>query len=208
MSAGPFITQLNSLTEKVEKIADKLDNSNIHEQDTLKDLCSRLIRVTGGILGSLRKAQAAKAEREREYLSIIQSCSEDLIASGKLNNPTTFRRNIILFFQGPSDSNFDRRQTKARKSVTRDRCERIRGLDPDGIVTLAASFPPVTWAGGAMSNEHFDLLINHVAPDGIQVWSPEILRMLRALATQEGLRQSKEFEEFLKGEVYTVLSVN
>lgn len=102
MAAGPFITQPNSLTEKVEKIASRFGNSNLHHTDAQYEvLFSRVLMVTGSISGTFRNAQTAKAEWERQYLSIIQSNNEDLIASGKLNNPTTFRRNIVLFFQGP-----------------------------------------------------------------------------------------------------------
>ena len=46
-----------------------------------------------------------------------------------------------------------------------ERCKQIRGLSPDGIVSLALTFRPIQWAAHRMSINLFNCFLDTIEPD-------------------------------------------
>ena len=137
------------------------------------------------------------------HASIYEAVSarENLITHGRPKGPATFRRNIMLFFDGPKDSPIDSPSVKSRNKLTRTRCEWIRCLSPHGIISWAAAFPPTVWTGGLMPDHAFDYLVENVEPEEVQAWPIKVGEILRAFAAEEPLRRSNSYSAFLEGRV-------
>jgi hypothetical protein len=162
------------------------------------DDAARAIQKKTGSFSRPREGPAWEASAKLR--SQAHSTIASLIDDGKLNSKIVFRRNIIMIFGGPKDSDFDSDQAKSRKSNTRTRCERIRKLSPDGVIAWAASYNPTSWAAGAVGKDIFECLIKDIEPDSIQNWPPFIHEIVQKLRTDEILQYSLEYDEFVNGE--------
>ncbi|EER41762.1 conserved hypothetical protein [Histoplasma capsulatum H143] len=109
----------------------------------------------------------------RKLLSTAESTRSDLITSSKLKNRATFIRNIQLFFNGPKGSKLDSAAVKARKRLTRERCEQIRSLGTDEMTLWAAAFAPSQWEANLLPKPTFE--------------------------EEEPLQSSPKFQEYLNG---------
>ncbi|PMD61954.1 uncharacterized protein K444DRAFT_359424, partial [Hyaloscypha bicolor E] len=107
-------------------------------------------------------------------------------------------RNITYFFDCQRDSVVDSDATKARKQLTRERCERICTLSPDGLITWAVAFMPTMWTANLMSKDTFDYVFEHIEPDSSPVWPPDIYHILSGLGAEEPLQGSHKYHRFLK----------
>ncbi|KJZ68049.1 hypothetical protein HIM_12560 [Hirsutella minnesotensis 3608] len=205
MSAASVISQLRSLVEKAEHLMPKLNKIYPTEEQWcgLYDL-SKKLTTNATILNNktqvLKKTRADRAWKESEKLrSQALACQGDLLTNGRLKQLTVFRRNIITIFEGPKDSKFDSEDMRARKAMTRQRCEKIRQLSHDGIVSWAITFPPSLWAGGSMATDIFTCLLDDIEPDQPPSWPSVIRETLYMLREDESsLQVSPEYEDFLK----------
>jgi hypothetical protein len=109
---------------------------------------------------------------------------------------------LKLFFEGPKDSRIDSETTKGRKKLTRERCERICNLSPDGLISWAVAFAPSLWTANLMSNNTFDCVEEQIEPQSPMTWPPEVYDILRTLGDEEPLQGSQKYHEFLKGEFH------
>lgn len=205
-----FITQLRAFTRKVVSVSDEAEDRvskfSHAQRDELESLCFMCTNAISKITLVTRKAKQLRYAEENRLQSQIVSSVEDLCASGSLNNVATFTRNMILFFQGPDNGIFDSKQTQSRKEATRNRAQQIKSSGPVTIVLWAALFPPVAWAGGAMSQDNFDFLLRSL-PQSIN-WPPAILDTLKKLAAAPPLDEIADFREFLDGTIsYFLLHV-
>lgn len=104
------------------------------------------------------------------------------------------------YFWGQKTSTFDSEDVKFRKESTRRRCEIIRGLCPDGIISWAIAYAPTLWAGGSMSSDVFDCLVDDIEPELVQPWPTVIQETLHKLKEdEETLQKSLEYCEVLSG---------
>jgi hypothetical protein len=149
-----------------------------------------------------RHAESAVLESEN-LLARAGSARKDLIADGQPKSLVTFRRNFTLIFGGPKESALDSSSAKSRNKLTRARCERIRCLDPESIVTWAAAFPPTTWTAGSMKDHVFDHLVEEIGPGQAQVWPKRIREMLHTIAAEEPLQGSSRYGEFIQGQLHS-----
>lgn len=149
----------------------------------------------------LKESRTERAWKEsEEHKSYAQSSRGNLFAKGRLKQSAVFRRNIITIFEGPKDSRFDPEDVKFRKESTCKRCELIRGLSPDGVISWAMAFAPTAWAGGSMAWEVFTCLFDDIEPELVQIWPPVIRETLHMLMEdEESLKRSPEYDEFIKG---------
>lgn len=133
--------------------------------------------------------------------SQAQSTIASLAGGSKLKRQVVFRRNIELIFTGPpKDKTLDSDGIKARKVVTRRRCEKIRRLSPDGIVVWAASYEPTLWTGGQMAQDIFECLLYEMESVQAVNMPPEIQEILQKLQADEALQNSAEYGGFINGE--------
>ncbi|KAG9228939.1 hypothetical protein BJ875DRAFT_216585 [Amylocarpus encephaloides] len=120
------------------------------------------------------------------------------MTNAKLEDRVIFGRNIVYFFNGQRDSVVDSDATKTRKQLTRERCERICTLSPDGLISWAVAFKPTIWTANLLSKETFDYLLDHIEPDNDHVWPADIYHILSGLGAEEPLRESYKYHEFVK----------
>lgn len=155
-------------------------------------------------IGSLKNRWAESCEEGQTLISQAQSVRNDIITGAQLKRRVVFARNIKLFFGGPRHSLIDSSATRARKRLTRERCERICGLRPDGVITWAAAFPPSTWTASSMSNSAFDYVEEHIEQGLPVVWPSEIFEILNDLEVEEPLNLSSKYKGFLEGKYSAV----
>ena len=170
---------------------------------TLSDLSLKLSEAAKKVQDEIRVLKESRTERawkESEgHRSSAQSLRGDLFAKGRLKQSAVFRRNIITICEGPKDSRFDSEDVKFRKESTRKRCELIRGLSPNAVVSWAIAFAPTLWAGGSMASDVFTCILDDIEPELVQRWPPVIRDTLHMLREDEESLQSPEYGEFLKG---------
>tara|TARA_R110002060_G_scaffold37453_6_gene48611 strand:- start:118 stop:930 length:813 start_codon:yes stop_codon:yes gene_type:complete len=208
MTTSTYVSQLDAISKKVESFIQSLQNAEIHpskeQYTTFKALSLRLCEASADIpveIEALKKRQAESCEEGRRLISQAQSDRKDLV---HLKNRSVFARNLKLFFGGPQESAIDSDAIKARKKLTRERCERICKLSPDGLISWAMAFAPSLWTANLMSNKTFHCVEELIEPQGPAVWPPEIYDVLSALGDEDPLRGSQKYHEFLKGKFYLV----
>jgi hypothetical protein len=207
MSAAVAITQLSDLVRDLDNwIAELNDEPCTKDELAVLDMLGAKLANAATIVqkktGSFRLPLEEHAWKASEKLrSQAQSTIVSLTNDGKLERPVAFRRNIAMIFTGPKDSEFDSNDVKSRKAVTRQRCERIRKLNPDGLVAWAASYTPTSWAGGSLGKDIFDCLIDEIEPDSALNWPTVIQETVQKLQREDKTLQSSiEFGEFIRGE--------
>ena len=209
MSATVAITQLSNLVRDMESWIKELIDAPCTEDEI------SVLSVVGGKLadaatfiqkktGTLRPPQIRVGEEawtaSEKLRTQAQSTATSLASSGKLSRQVVFRRNIELIFTGPKDKVLDSKEIRARKVVTRRRCEKIRKLSPDGIVIWATAYEPTLWAGGQMTQDMFECLLYNMESVPAQSMPPEIPEILQKLQADEELQKSTEYGEFINGE--------
>lgn len=177
MTTGRFISQLEASIKKLESLVQSLQCSTFHpskkQYDTLADLGLRLTAAANNLpiqVTALKKRRAEPSfEEGRKLIDQAQSEIRDLIAVAELKNRIIFGRNITYFFDGQKDLIVDSEATKTRKQLTRERCERICTLSPDGLISWAVAFMPTIWTANLMSKDAFDYVFDHIEPDNYHV---------------------------------------
>lgn len=213
MTTGKLVSQLEGFVKKLELLAQNLKSSNIQPSKdqylALEELSRRLSNaaqvVPAEIKAIKKKHTESSCEEGRKLLAQAQSDRRDIIATSQLKSRGLFARNITLFFEGQKDSIVDSSATQARKKLTRERCERIRNLNPDGLISWATAFTPTTWTANLMPKYAFDYVTENIEPNDAQVWPSDIYHILRGLGGEEPLRECHKYHEFLKGEVPSML---
>ncbi|KJZ69865.1 hypothetical protein HIM_10739 [Hirsutella minnesotensis 3608] len=212
MSAASVLSQLRSLVEKAEHLMPKLDKIYPTEEQWsgLHDFSKKLTAnatILNNKIQILKETRADRAWKESEKLRAqALACQGDLLTNGRLKQLPVFRRNIITIFEGPKNSKFDSEDIRARKVMTRQRCEKIRQLSHDGILSWAITFAPSLWAGGSMATDIFTCLLDDIEPERPPSWPSVIRETLYMLQEdEEGLQLSLEYENFLKGTVVEFL---
>ncbi|OAF58417.1 hypothetical protein VC83_06543 [Pseudogymnoascus destructans] len=205
MSAAVLLSQLKGLLDKTEHLNGKF--SKVYptgdQWDTLSNLSSRLSEAAKTVQEEIRVLLESRSDRawkeSEEHRSKAQSCRGDLFAKGRLKQPAVFRRNIVTIFKGPKTSTFDSEDIKFKNESTLKRCELIRGLSPDGVISWAMAFAPTLWAGGSISADIFTCLLDDIEPELVQTW-PQVIRdtLHKLMEDEESLKKSPEYQEFLQ----------
>ena len=203
MTTSTYVSQFDALTKKAESFVQSLRSAKIHpskdQYTTFKAFSLRLCDAAAAIpveIEALKKRQAESCEEGRKLISQAQLGRNDLT---HLKNRGVFARNMKLFFGGPQDSAIDSDTIKARKRLTRERCDRICKLNPDGLISWAVAFAPSLWTANLMSSKTFDCVEEQIEPQDPVVWPSEIYDVLSALGDEDPLRGSHKYQEFLKG---------
>lgn len=203
-----YATQLDALVNKVESFVQSLRTAKIQsskdQHETFKTLSQRLSDAATAIpveIESMKKRWAESCKDGQRLIAQAQSVRSDIITADHLKNRGVFARNIRLFFRGPQDSFIDSDATKARKRLTRERCERICTLRPDEIISWAIAFPPSTWTANWMSSDTFNYVDEYIEPSHPVVWPSEIYDTLNALRDEDPLQGSQRYHKFLKGKL-------
>jgi hypothetical protein len=214
MSVAVLLSQLRGLLVKLEQLQPRFRKvyPNDAQWDILTDLGLGISHAAKNVENEIRTLKESRSERaweeSKEFRSNAQSSRGDLFAKGRLKNSHIFRRNIITIFGGPKDSKFDSDDMKTRKESTRERCEFIRGLSADGVISWAIAYPPTLWAAGSMASDVFTCLLDDIEPELVQTWPPTVRETLHLLKADEGsLNSSLVYDEFLQGLVPKLLQI-
>ena len=209
MSASVALSQLAALIEKSKQLRGKFQKMYPSDEQwqTLGDLSSELSDVAVNLQEEIRVLKRSRTQRawqeSEQHRSHAQLARENLFAKGRLPQSAVFRRNIIMIFLGPKNSTFDSEDAKFRKESTRRRCDIIRGLSSDGIISWAIAYAPTLWAGGSMSSDVFDCLVDDIEPELVQPWPTVIKETLHKLKEdEETLQKSLEYCGVLSGSTW------
>ncbi|KAL3474042.1 hypothetical protein BJX99DRAFT_260743 [Aspergillus californicus] len=192
-------THLLNLTKQATSLIETIRHGKLHfdpaEYADLEVASVNLSKVSAVIseevkdLGK-RRTSAVYKEGAR-LLSQAKVTREDLISNQKLRSRTT------LFFRRPRESKFDSAAVKARKKLTRERCERIRNLHPDGVIQWAAAFTPSAWDPNALQTSTFDFIVDFIGPEKRRLWPTKVYNMLAELGTEAPLDNMQDYRLFL-----------
>jgi len=189
---------------------------------SLTTLSARLQEAAGRIGERVEGLEGQRAEDIRQQASKFLSQAEEARTRIRKNNQLKsielFRKTLTLIFNGPTNSILDSTWDISRKKQTRKRCEAIRGLNPDGVISWAAAMAPYIWAG-SMHNHIFEHLLGEIEPTNVQSWPSKIQEVLDAFGHEGVLANSEEYQTFLTGEshesmgfqvliIYQILSFN
>jgi hypothetical protein len=207
MTTGRFISHLEALITKLESLVQSLPCSSLHPSDTqyetLGNLTLRLITNANELPIQVTDLKARREkpciEEGDKLITQAQSEKNNVITTAKLKDRRIFAKNIKYFFNGQQDSIVDSEATKTRKKLTRERCERICTLSPNGLISWAVAFMPTLWTANMMSKVTFDYVLEHIQSNDYQLWPPDIYGILSGLGTEEPLRESPKYQCFLKG---------
>jgi hypothetical protein len=207
MSVPSAISQLESLVKKAESIAESICHIKVCQ--TKEQFCSlealnrRLQEAAAKVAGRIERLEEGRAKRVREegrkFLSQAETTRASIIENNQLRSIPAFRKNITLIFEGPEDSALDPGWITSRNKQTRKRCELIRELNPDGVISWAAALAPSVWTAGCMQNHIFDYLIEEIEPEEVQAWPTKMKEVLHIFGVEKSLAHSQEYDNFLRG---------
>lgn len=213
MSIPSAILSLEALARKAEYTVEAFNSLNSdailtkeqsHALESAITRISEVIEVIEDKIDCRKEDHAKWVEADGKPLAArAVSAWQKLLADGRPERVANFSKNITLFFDGPKTyPAIDSSSAKSKNKLTLLRCERIRCLSPQGIISWAAAFAPTAWAGGGKIPDHaFDYLIDNIEPEGFQGWPVGIAEILSGFAAKEPLRQSDSYSAFLKSQV-------
>lgn len=207
MSISTAVCQLQSLVSKAELLAKNIrgikpcqTREQYEELDALK---TRLQEVTAEVTGAVEILEHDTAERVRaegkKFLDQVETARTYMFQNHRLKSISAFRKSVSLIFEGPKDSAIDTGSVKYRNKQTRQRCELIRGLNCDGVISWAAGLAPSVWTGGNMHNHIFNHVIEGIEPEARCSWPTKVQDVLRIFGNEEPLSRCEEYQKFLSG---------
>jgi hypothetical protein len=208
MSAASAIMQLEDLIKQASSLAQTFEGEmrfTIDQYSHLEGLCAKLLKAAENINASASAHRARAFQEAQKLLSVAQTDSKALFRTGQPKNLVTFKRNISLIFLGPSESSFDSLSNKRRKTVTKERCEKLSSLDPDSVILWSNALTPTMWTANEMSGDVFNYLATRIEKERvIQNWPPELFTTMHLLGQEGQLRTSEKYRDFLKGTAYFI----
>ena len=201
-----LIEQITSLVNHLELSTLDLSSTafvknELHEltriADKLHDITVAIKRRTGSFTPSL---EDSTWEGTADLRIKSQSAIAYLLSNGKLKNRSTFLRNIQLIFNGPKHDALDSKVTVQKKKSTQKKCQKIRELSTDGILSWAISYEPSLWTGGVLTNNMFDCLLEDIDPKSTLPWPTSIREELQGLLSHDALENSSTYNSFANGE--------
>jgi len=148
-------------------------------------------------LKALHRRRSAQVNANAKRLLSMIETTQSHLNSGKKLNRLVFSRNIRLLFRGPIESDMDSTANKAKKRITRDRCQKILSFGPKGIIVWAASITPSLWEGNTLNKDTFDCIIEFFKP-ALHTLPAEICEVLSIIGSEEPLQSSCEYQAFLQ----------
>ena len=209
MSIHTAILDLEALARKAEYAMEKFSSMEVqptreeyHAFESLDLRFSEMVVKFSEKINCFKDVHADWVVSEgKAFRSRAESARTDLMVGGQPKSLATFKRNLLLVFEGPRDSALDSKSVTSRNKQTRTRCTRIRCLSPSGIITWAAAFPPTLWAAGFMKDLAFDYLVEDMESDQTQAWPVKLREVLHAFGAEEPLKGSSKYLEFIQGKI-------
>lgn len=192
-----------SLTTAIRDIEEWLSTAVDHsltdsEQRELCNLGNRLGYLASKINSTASQSKQSARQVSQEMLSQARVSVQKLFDMNDLR-PSNFNRNITTIFGSPKATASLTPAAKRGVELCKERCERLRKLSADGIVTWAISYKSAEWTA-RLKKDVFDSLVSTIEPTEIQHWSAVVGKNLEALRNGS-LGNNKEYNEFVEGEI-------
>lgn len=213
MSAASAVMQLEALIKQASSLAQTFGEGKMRpttdQYSSLEDLSAKLsevaAKVAENINVSARAHRTQTFQEAQKLLSVARADGEALFRTGQPKNLATFKRNISLIFEGPSESSLDSGANKRRKILTKQRCERLSSLNPDSVLLWSNALTPTMWTANEMSRDVFNCLANQMENERvIQNWPSELSTTMHVLGKEGQLRTSDKYRDFLTGTTYFI----
>ncbi|RSL80747.1 hypothetical protein CEP52_017331 [Fusarium oligoseptatum] len=185
--ATSIIQQLKNVLHGTEAVEASLHEIHLTQEARIElDMIADRFRVLAVTIGKKTQSfksgqddeswERSKVRREKAGNALIKVLTEN-----KLPDLRVLRKNLITIFCGPEKHQHDSPPVKTKKLTTEKRCEMLRQLSPDGIISWAIGHPCGTWAGGVMGNDVFNCLLQNVEPNDIVHWPSQLHEILAEL---------------------------
>lgn len=168
------------------------------EQRELCNLGDRLGDLASKVNSTASQSKQSARQVSQELLSQARLSVQKLFDANELK-PSIFNRNITTIFEGPKGTSSFTPAAKRGVEVCQERCERLRKLSADGIVTWAISYKSAQWTA-RLRKEIFDSLVSTIEPTETQHWPSVVGENLEALRNGS-LGNHDEYIEFVEGEI-------
>jgi hypothetical protein len=209
-SVSTAISYLRSLVQRAESTTESLCQVEVcHTKEqfySLDALSKRLEEATETVAKQIQWLKSRQEQQTHEeggrFILQVETTRMNIIENKEVKSIAAFRKSMTLIFSGPMDSPLDSVWDTSRNKQTRKRCEAIRELSPDGLVSWAAALAPSVWTASSMQNLVFDYLLGIIEPDDVQRWPPKMMEILHVFGVETGtpLSRSQEYRTFLEGE--------
>jgi hypothetical protein len=195
-----FSCELTAMIESIRLGRLQFTGDEYNAMETAsRDLANIANNITDEVKALGRRRKAAVVAEGQKLLSRAESAKLGLMASQRPKSLVLFVRNIQLFFNPPGESKLDSPAVQKRKQLTRERCERLRGLAPDKLILWAAAFAPSIWDSNVLQKSTFDFVVEFLEPGNSLFWPTHVYEILNTLAAEQPLCHSADFKEFLTG---------
>ena len=195
-----------NLSRQLDTWVSGFDRLSCTEEDlpALEALISRFVESSAAIKAKVESVktgvEADAWKRSEDLRTRAETTISTILEDGDSKISPVFKRNLLLIFHGPDFSDLDSDEMTYRKKGTQVRCERLRNLSSNGILSWALSFPPSTWSAGIMANDIFNCLIDDIEPHNNITWPPAIRTKLQEFWKHKVLQSSPEYARFVESE--------
>jgi hypothetical protein len=199
--------RLEVIARKAEVVAASIGGDvtcpSLEQCETLRIICLKLQATDTKITEWVEYQDAKRTGRVHEDVnkltSVIGEARDQILAKNRVKNVQMFRKTMTLIFTGPTDSKVDSKWTLSRNKQTRKRCESIRELNPDGVISWAAALSPSSWMAGCLPTYTFESLLESIEPSEAQAWPSRLLDVVNAFGQEGVLAHSEAYQKFLRG---------
>ena len=160
------------------------------EVDIILDAIAELQQATSKISESVKRLETvsftASQKDVDKHLTRIRNAKAAAIHNGRLRKSLHFQQSLTFLFAAEDGT------LEEKSKETKRRCEAIKALGADNLVSLAITLRPKEWTAHVMNRATFDLLLEQLASDTSVQWPPIIKKTIEMT--------TKEAEGFFKGE--------
>lgn len=199
-----IIHQLKNILQGTEVVEASLHEIHLTQEtrtelDMIADRFRALAITIGKTTQSFRPGQdnesweKTKVQREKAGRALT-----NVLTQKKFSNLQVLRKNLTTIFCGPVKRQHDSPSLATRKLATEKRCERLRQLSPDGIISWAIGHPCASWAAGVMGNEVFNCLLQNIEPNYIVHWPTQLDEILAELRKTD-IEHNEAFDKLVEG---------
>ena len=192
--------KLRTAVKNAEGIAQHIQiTEKFRQQKDIEAISNTIIELqeaTTKISESVKRLEtvsfAASPKDVEKHLTRIRKTRAAAIQKGGLRKSSPFQQSLKFLF-APEVGTFERKSKETQR-----RCEAIKALGADNLVSWAITLCPDEWAAHVMGRGTFDLLLEQLASDPPVQWPPIIKNMIEVALQNEA-------RDFFNGETVSLL---
>ncbi|CZS86051.1 unnamed protein product [Fusarium graminearum] len=191
---------LNEVADSARTLTDLVidfDPSKYNEEE-LSELTRLGEKLEGIGVTLLSKAESKYAWQASAGLRFkVATATSKVIAKKEVLLPVSFRRSIKAIFIGPESLLQSQGLWQKRHKNFEKRCQRLRKLSSNAIITWALAFSPNSWLVHNMRNDIFSCLITFAESRPPMMWPSKVHEVLEALQKDPDLSQNFHYIRFV-----------